>query len=410
MVTRNKIGFAVLVGGLLAVAACDQDRPMGPVAVNPSVSQDATESLFDSRTTDLSGQNSNLMSADAPALLNVSDVIAYSVRSDLDDQLYEINLTTGVVTPIGPTGFQDVEGLSFDVTATVLYGYDDVSEQLLTCDIGTGACAVVGPSGVGVVDVGISFDDNGDLFMANDIPETLYDLDPATGGATAIGTQGQDVNGLAFRRGVLYGLGGDFTNNLVTVDRATGAATPVGPLGTVSLVDGGISFDMDGTLWGIEDRGLVFTINPSTGAATVIHNVGFGFESLAIPAPIVIFVDIDIKPGSDPNSINCNNDKGVIAVAILTTDDFDATTVDHTTVTFEGASETHVDKNSGVARRHEEDVDGDGDTDLVLHFRLGDTGLTCDSVEGTLEGETFDGQAITGTDAVRMIDQGGGQP
>jgi hypothetical protein len=123
----------------------------------------------------------------------------------------------------------------------------------------------------------------------------------------------------------------------------------------------------------------------------------------------VIPVDIDIKPGSNANSINCNSENATIAIAILTTDDFDATTVDHTTVTFEGATETHVDRKSGVARRHEEDADGDGDTDLVLHFRLGDTGLTCDSVEGTLEGETFDGQAITGTDAVRMIDRGGGQ-
>ena len=123
---------------------------------------------------------------------------------------------------------------------------------------------------------------------------------------------------------------------------------------------------------------------------------------------LVIQVDIDIKPGNDPNSINCNNENETIAVAILSTDDFDATTVDHTTVTFEGASETHVDENTGSARRHEEDVDGDGDTDLVSHFRLGDTDLTCESTEGKLEGETFDGQAIEGTDAVRMINRGGG--
>ena len=124
---------------------------------------------------------------------------------------------------------------------------------------------------------------------------------------------------------------------------------------------------------------------------------------MAQPLPFVS-VPIDIKPGSDPNSINCNNDGGVIAVAILTTEDFDATTVDHTTVTFEGASEMHVDQQSGEPRRHEEDVDYDGDMDLVLHFRLGDTSLTCASTEGTLTGETFDGKAIQGTDAVRMID------
>ncbi len=93
-------------------------------------------------------------------------------------------------------------------------------------------------------------------------------------------------------------------------------------------------------------------------------------------------------------------------MVILTTEDFDATTVDHTTVTFEGTSETHMNRRSGEARRHEEDLDGDGDIDQVLHFRLGDTQLTCDSTEGTVAGETFDGQVIEGTDAVNMIVRG----
>ncbi len=112
-------------------------------------------------------------------------------------------------------------------------------------------------------------------------------------------------------------------------------------------------------------------------------------------------IPVDIKPGSDPNSISRNNERGTIAVAILTTDDFDAVTVDHTTVTFEGASETHVDKRSGEPRRHEADVDDD--IDLVLHFRFGYTGLTCDPTEATLTGSTFDGQAIEGTDSVRTV-------
>ncbi|HSM04009.1 MAG TPA: hypothetical protein VK858_05285 [Longimicrobiales bacterium] len=38
---------------------------------------------------------------------------------------------------------------------------------------------------------------------------------------------------------------------------------------------------------------------------------------------------------------------GVITVAVLTTPDFDATTIAHTTLVFEGASETHVDRRSG---------------------------------------------------------------
>jgi hypothetical protein len=117
------------------------------------------------------------------------------------------------------------------------------------------------------------------------------------------------------------------------------------------------------------------------------------------------FIEVDIKPGSDPNSINCNAVNEMITVAILTTEEFDATTVDHTTVTFEGASEIHVDKKTGGPQSHEEDVDKDGDVDLVFHFRLGDTNLTCESTEGTLTGETYESLPIIGTDTVWMTPQ-----
>jgi hypothetical protein len=112
---------------------------------------------------------------------------------------------------------------------------------------------------------------------------------------------------------------------------------------------------------------------------------------------------IDIKPGGTPNSINCRNDKGVIAVAILTTTEFDATEVDHESVTFEGAMETHINKKSGSPRRHEEDVDRDGDTDLVFHFRFADTELTCQSLEATLTGNLFNGVEFMATGDVQMV-------
>jgi phosphate/phosphite/phosphonate ABC transporter binding protein len=119
--------------------------------------------------------------------------------------------------------------------------------------------------------------------------------------------------------------------------------------------------------------------------------------------PHSIPVDIDIKPGSYPNSIKCENEKETISVAVLTTADFDAMTIDHTTVTFEGATHSVVDKKTGEPRRFEEDVDLDGDMDLVFHFRLGDTDLVCWSTEGTLKGWTYDGLPIEGTDSVRMV-------
>ena len=50
------------------------------------------------------------------------------------------------------------------------------------------------------------------------------------------------------------------------------------------------------------------------------------------------------------------------------------------------------------------DIDGDEDLDLVFHFLFGETDLTCDSTEGTLSGQTFEGVAIEGTDRIRIRD------
>jgi hypothetical protein len=153
--------------------------------------------------------------------------------------------------------------------------------------------------------------------------------------------------------------------------------------------------------------GCVVNFPTAVGFGNMDWTVNPDYERLFINAvrycgKRVIAVATDIKPGSDPNSINCRNVNGLVPVAILTTADFDATTVDHTTVTFEGAPEIHVGED-GIARRHEEDVDGDGDIDLLLHFRLADSGLTCESAKGTLVGKTFEGQAIEGSDSVRMV-------
>ncbi len=111
----------------------------------------------------------------------------------------------------------------------------------------------------------------------------------------------------------------------------------------------------------------------------------------------VVPVAIDIKPGSYPNSINPKS-KGVIPVAILTDQDFDATTVDVSTVVFglAGAQPKH--------NGHIEDVDGDGDDDLMLHFKTQDTGIQCGDTEATLSGVTFGSQAIEGSDFINTVE------
>lgn len=110
-----------------------------------------------------------------------------------------------------------------------------------------------------------------------------------------------------------------------------------------------------------------------------------------------IEADIDVKPGSNTNPINPRG-KGVIPVAVLTTDDFDATTIDASTVLFgpDGASEAHN-------KAHLEDVDRDGDTDMVLHFRTQDTGIQQRDTEACLSGLTKDGDALEGCDSIKTV-------
>jgi hypothetical protein len=230
---------------------------------------------------------------------------AYSIDSDATDSMWSIDLATGVATRIGATGFRDIESLSFRANG-VLYGVDEYTGQLVTCSLSTGACTVVGSLVLGFFeDTGLSFDGSGRLWMSTDEPPpfNFYRLNPTSGVATLKGAQNQEVTGLAFRGGVLYGLGGDYIDNLVVMNRTTGAATHVGFLGAVTLIDGGIHFDGEGVLWGISDPedstntvpSQIFTINPATGAATVVATVTnsggtplAGFESLAIwPAELV---------------------------------------------------------------------------------------------------------------------------
>ena len=110
-----------------------------------------------------------------------------------------------------------------------------------------------------------------------------------------------------------------------------------------------------------------------------------------------IAVSLDIKPSSSRNSINPKSN-GVIPVAILTTNSFDATTIDPLTVRFgpKAAKEAH---NTG----HIKDVNHDGNSDLILHFKTRATGIKCGDISASLTGATFNGDHIEGTDIITTV-------
>jgi hypothetical protein len=113
-------------------------------------------------------------------------------------------------------------------------------------------------------------------------------------------------------------------------------------------------------------------------------------------------VEIDIKPGSYPNSMNLGS-HGVIPVAILTTDFFDATTVDPGSVMLEGLGVALRGKSDKLLAS-EEDVDGDGDNDLIVKINTEnlEPGIWQDGPV-LLTGSTYDGQDIVGTDDIIVV-------
>jgi len=203
---------------------------------------------------------------------------------------------------------------------------------------------VVGPPG----------SDSPNEFRATLDDDSSHNLigDAATAGGLVHGADGNIV-----------GDGGSGTINITTVldpnlannggPTLTHALVPDGP--AVNAGDNSKAVDSDGNPLDYDQRGEGFV-------RIVDGMVDIGAFEVQ---PQILSVEIDVKPGSDPNSINLAS-KGVIAVAIFTTAAFDASLVNASTVVFAGANAVHWAL---------EDTDGDGDLDMVLHFRVQDTNL-----------------------------------
>lgn len=108
-------------------------------------------------------------------------------------------------------------------------------------------------------------------------------------------------------------------------------------------------------------------------------------------------MEIDVQPDSDDNAVNVDH-MGVVPVAFITNDDFDALQLDVSTIAFgpAGAPIAHV-------RAHVEDVDGDGDMDLLAHFRVERAGIGATDQEVCVTAETLAGASYRACDNVTIV-------
>jgi hypothetical protein len=112
-------------------------------------------------------------------------------------------------------------------------------------------------------------------------------------------------------------------------------------------------------------------------------------------------VAIDIVPGSNQNKINLGS-AGIVPVAILSTESFDALEVNEDTIFLAGAGVKIAGK-SGQGQCHVQDVNGDGLDDLVCHVETAEFMIQEGQDMAELTAETFDGMQVRGEDYIEIV-------
>jgi hypothetical protein len=142
------------------------------------------------------------------------------------------------------------------------------------------------------------------------------------------------------------------------------------------------------SFWNVTARSATFVLEPGEVVKCTFTDTN------------VLVVDIDIKPGSDPNAINLKKDR-VITVAILGNSTFDVNDIDVSPLSdapkFGGTSP------QAPIRVSYKDVNNDGFTDLVLQYRLAQLGFTSTDTEGCISGKLTDGTIIEGCDSIKTV-------
>ncbi len=204
--------------------------------------------------------------------------------------LVEIDPTSGEVIPIGPTCLERLAAIAIDADGQIFTADQGLltSSKLYTLDAATGSSTLVGTIGIENI-TSLNFGPDGTLY-ATVIPQgastdqSLYEIDPDTGAPTHLANLSLPAQGMAFApNGDAYVTYNDGPSGgqdyLGSLDLATGIVTPIGSTGQLNMQE--ITFGIGGELYGTNaNTGEFFSIDSSTGAATLVGEYGPGLEPI----------------------------------------------------------------------------------------------------------------------------------
>jgi len=145
--------------------------------------------------------------------------------------------------------------------------------------------------------------------------------------------------------------------------------------------------------WGVAGSGGGEFLFPFFVAVDTIGNV-FVSDTLNNRVQKFSFgrpIDVVLKPGGGAPTVNLRSN-GLLSVSVLSDASFDATGLNALTIRLGPAQ-------AGIfhAQGHTSDLDGDGDLDLLLHFRIPELGVACGDTSMAFSAMTFAGDLVVST-------------
>ncbi|MDP8287995.1 MAG: carboxypeptidase regulatory-like domain-containing protein, partial [Candidatus Electryonea clarkiae] len=239
-----------------------------------------------------------------------NDTHMYFFDNDTQNLIY-VEMATGTVTTIGPTGIgsttEFMNDMACDRTTGTMYGV--FNNSIYTVDLATGACTLVGAIGnTGGMMIAIAVDGNGDMWGHDLGLDEIWTIDKATGTGMSVGSTGFDANyaqSMAWDplTNIVYLAafnGTNFYYELRTVDLTTGATALLGGVYYKEIV--AFSFPGDATTPWIT-IGPSSDVVPAGGTSTLCVFL----NTVDYPIGEILFANIEII--SDP-------DVGVVTVPV----------------------------------------------------------------------------------------------
>ena len=338
---------------------------------------------------------------------NVTAGTVYAVDG-INDEIVTIDMTVGgeigrFPTPEPSSGGPD--GLA--VTAASLFFVNgNGSNIIITLDPATGAVtgSFPAPEQFGGSDGLAAMDDT--LFTLEPASDMISRVRISTGEALgSCTTGGLAGGGLAAESGRLFVTLG--LASIVELDPETcqvvGGPFPI-PGGDLAY---GLAFDGERLYAGSIIRPGIHSLDPETGAALGFVEMESPPSGLASTAEVAVAdpdcdLAVDFRPGSPTNILNIRS-RGRVPVALFGSPDLDVGEMDQDSLALSGVRADHAAF---------EDVDGDGNLDLILHFRTQALVSSLEYAHGDLQdgmildvvltGERMEGGSCRGADSVRI--------